>query len=151
MQLFGPAEPDRTFVAKLASKPSVGAEELAGTAEHLADAHLGNIAALTSLAMQKATPWARRTLGGLFGGGDEEDGEEEGPAAVAEAAPGGEQGRAAAAAAAASTPSPPPPTPTPTPAHHQPARESLPPTPSDLPPTPHEMSSEVMSEVDLNS
>lgn len=73
-QLFSAVEPSAEFVQQLASKPSIGAEELAGTAEQMADAHLGNIAAVASLAVAKLTPFAR-WFGG--GGGGSEGSEEE--------------------------------------------------------------------------
>ena len=70
-QLFSAVDPSAEFVQQLASKPSIGAEELAGTAEQMADAHLGNIAAVASLAVAKLTPFARWFGGGGSGGGSE--------------------------------------------------------------------------------
>ena len=76
-QLFSAVDPSAAFVQQLASKPSIGAEELAGTAEQMADAHLGNIAAVASLAVAKLTPFARWFGGGGGGGGGSEGSEEE--------------------------------------------------------------------------
>jgi hypothetical protein len=135
-ELFGASEPADNFKEKLASKPSVGAEELAGTAENLADAHLGNIAAVASLAVRKATPWARRTWSSMFASEQRDE--------SAAAAEGAAPAPAAPAPTAPRDDGPPPPPPE-TPKAAAPAAAAAADgdlTDIPLPPTPEELSGE---------
>ena len=123
VSLFSTEEVDKEFIDKLAAKPSVGTEELVGTADNLAEGHLGNIAAVASLGVNK--------LWGYFGGADDE---EEGEAVeVADATTPKKE-----PAVAAKTDLPPPPSSLPVPPSVT-EEVDLPPPPSSLPPPPSDV------------
>jgi len=110
--LFSSEAVPEDFVEKLASKPSVGAEEIAGTAENLAEGHLGNIAAVASIGIRKVTPFAKSFLSSYFGSAEEDAAEvppAETSAAAAEKPSSAEKPAAAAKAPAAAAPAAAPP------------------------------------------
>ena len=137
VHLFSTDEVPARILHELASKPSVGAEELAGTAENLAEGHLGNIAAVASIGLRKVTPLASSWLSSYFGSAEPEEEEKEkvqpttrsapqpAAAAAAPAAPAAvSEGKVAAEVASA--------------AEVEAEAVGLPPPPSSLPPPPSE-------------